>query len=116
MSLRSHPKVVIHLLLNVCPDKIINQLKICDYGFCIILLLFSIVGGLHHIGAAFAELLMRFSERLAELVGAFHDFMLQVILQAAVPDILFKFLHEVIILGGAVVNSQSLTLFDLFAL
>lgn len=57
---------------------------------------------------------MRFPERLAELLCSFHDFV--AFLQATVPDVFFKLLHEGIILGGAVVNSQSLTLFELFSL
>jgi hypothetical protein len=59
---------------------------------------------------------MRFPEGLAEFLSGFHDFVLQAILQATVPDVFFKFLHEGIILCGAVVNSQSLTLFELFSL
>jgi hypothetical protein len=59
---------------------------------------------------------MRFTERLAELLRGFHYVVLQAILQATVPDVFLEFLHETIILGGAVVNSQSLTLFELLSL
>jgi hypothetical protein len=59
---------------------------------------------------------MRFTERLAELLCGFHNVVLQAILQATVPDVFLKFLQEAIILGGAVVNSQSLTQFELLSL
>lgn len=59
---------------------------------------------------------MRLPEGLAELLRGFNDVVLQTILQSTIPDVFLKFLHEFIILGGAVVKIQSLTLFELLSL
>ena len=83
---------LIHLMLKVSFDEIVNQLQVCHNCFWFIL---SFIFKLHylHIRATFSELLMSFTKLLSELLGYRNYLILKVFLYLSIHDILIVLLN-----------------------